>query len=267
MGYWNEKIVVITGGSSGFGRSLAGCFAGAGARVVIAARDREKLESAAESIDGDVTARTVDITDDEAVEKLVAGILEEHGQIHAWINNAGRSHRGQAAETSSQEFSDLLDLNFLGAVRCSRAVIPALVKTRGHLVYIGSIASLIAGPHLGAYPASKFPLTAYSQQLRMELTPSGVHVLLVCPGPIARKEMDDRYQQHAEGLPASARLPGGGARLKQLCPDRLAVKVMRACQRRKAELIIPWHAKLLTAIAHISPRLGDQVLNFFTRKN
>ncbi|MDP7206871.1 MAG: SDR family NAD(P)-dependent oxidoreductase, partial [Pirellulaceae bacterium] len=71
MGYWNEKVVVITGGSSGFGRSLAGCFAGAGARVVIAARDRKKLESAAKSIDGDVTARTVDITDDGAVEKLV----------------------------------------------------------------------------------------------------------------------------------------------------------------------------------------------------
>jgi hypothetical protein len=91
--------------------------------------------------------------------------------------------------------------------------------------------------------------------------------LLVCPGPIARKDIDDRYQQQVEGLPASARLPGGGARLKQLCPDRLAVKVMKACQGRKAELIIPWHARLLTVIAHISPRLGDRVLNFFTRKN
>jgi len=267
MGYWHKKVVVITGGSSGFGRSLAACFAGAGASVTIAARNQEELDSTASSIAGDVTARTVDITDDEQVEQLVAGILKERGRIDAWINNAGRSHRGQAAETSSQEFSDLLDLNFLGAVRCSRAVIPALVKTRGHLVNIGSIASLIAGPHLGAYPASKFPLTAYSQQLRMELAPRGVHVLLVCPGPIARKDIDDRYQQQVEGLPASARLPGGGARLKQLCPDRLAVKVMKACQGRKAELIIPWHARLLTAIAHISPRLGDRILNFFTRKN
>lgn len=266
MGYWHEKIVVITGGSSGFGRSLAGRFAGAGARVIIAARSQEKLEAAALSIAGDVTTRTVDITDDESVQQLVDGILKDEGRIDAWINNAGRSNRGQAAETTSQEFSDLLDLNFLGAVRCSRAVIPALARTRGHLVNIGSIASLIAGPHLGAYPASKFPLTAYSQQLRMELAPRGIHVLLVCPGPIARNDEDDRYQRQAEGLPAAAQLPGGGARLKQLCPDLLARKIMKACQSRKAELITPWHTKVLVAIAHISPRLGDRILNFYTRR-
>ena len=62
------------------------------------------------------------------------------------------------------------------------------------------------------------------------------------------------------------RLPGGGARLKQLCPDLLARKIMKACQSRKAELITPWHTKVLVAIAHISPRLGDRILNFYTRR-
>ena len=119
MGYWHEKVVVITGGSSGFGRSLAGRFAGSGARVIIAARRQEKLEAAAQSIAGDITARTVDITCDESVQDLVDGILKDEGRIDAWINNAGRSNRGQAAETTSQEFSELLDLNFLGTVRCS----------------------------------------------------------------------------------------------------------------------------------------------------
>ena len=266
MGYWHEKVVVITGGSSGFGRSLAGRFADAGARVIIAARGLEQLEATAASIGGNVTPLVTDITDDESVQQLVAKVREQWGRIDAWINNAGRSSRGQASETSCEEFAELLDLNFLGAVRCSRAVIPELAKTGGHLVQIGSIASLIAGPHLGAYPASKFPLTAYSQQLRMELAPQGIHVLLVCPGPIARTDMDNRYDRESEGLPAAAKLPGGGARLKQLCPDQLSRKIMKACQRRKAELIIPWHTKVLVAIAHISPRLGERILNFYTRR-
>ncbi|HUG67412.1 MAG TPA: SDR family NAD(P)-dependent oxidoreductase, partial [Pirellulaceae bacterium] len=110
------------------------------------------------------------------------------------------------------------------------------------------------------YPASKFALAAYSQQLRFELNPQGVHVLLVCPGPIARKDAGQRYDVEASNLPESARQPGGGVKLRGIPPEQLAAKVLRACERRRVELIVPSTARWLFAIVQLWPALGDRII-------
>ncbi len=95
-----------------------------------------------------------------------------------------------------------------------------MLKTRGHIVNIGSLAAKMASRYLGAYPASKFAVAAYTHQLRLELGPQGLHVLLVCPGPIARPDAGQRYSGEA-GRPPGVRpeRPGGGVRLKGIDPD------------------------------------------------
>jgi short-subunit dehydrogenase len=140
-----------------------------------------------------------------------------------------------------------------------------LLASRGHVVQIGSLAARVASRYLGPYPASKFPLVAYAQQLRLELGPQGLHVLLVCPGPLRRDDSGQRYDDQAEALPPEARRPGGGARLKAIDPHDLARRIARACERRQPELVVPGKARLLFALSQLWPGLGDYLLLRATR--
>lgn len=264
--YWRDKVVLITGGSAGLGRSLAGRFARSEARVVIAARGREQLDRAAEQLSaagGKILAVPADVTQQADVDALLARTLETWGRLDVLVNNAGRSARGEILATTPEEFLAALELNFLAAVRCTRAAAPQLLANRGHLVNIGSLASKTASRYLGTYPASKFALAAYSQQLRLELSERGLHVLLVCPGPILRDQARD-YSAELKGLPESARRPGAGARVRGIDPDELAARIQLACEQREPELVIPGRARLLFAISQLSPRLGDWLLRRFT---
>src|SRR5439155_13389450 len=117
----------------------------------------------------------------------------------------------------------------------------------------------------GAYAASKFPLAAYAQQLRLELGPQGLHTLFVCPGPIQRDDAGSRYDGQSVDLPAAARQPGGGVNLKRIDADWLARRILVACERRQAELEIPARAKLLFAISQLWPTLGDWIIERMTK--
>ena len=267
MTSFSGKVVVVTGGSQGLGRAIAEAFGKAGAKVVIAARSAETLEQAAAELKTkgvDAQPVVCDVTQQADVDRLIATTVQQHGKIDVLVNAAGRSMRGAILDTTPEQFQELLDVNFLSAVRCTQAAAPHLIAARGHVVNIGSLAAKTAPRHLGAYPASKFPLAAYSQQLRLETGAQGVHILLVCPGPIQRNDSGERYHDQAAELPGAAQLPGGGAKLKGVSPDWLAQRIVRACARREAELVIPRKARILFAISQLSPRLGDWLLEKWT---
>jgi NAD(P)-dependent dehydrogenase (short-subunit alcohol dehydrogenase family) len=267
MSYWREKVALVVGGSAGLGRVIAGKLAAEGAKTVIAALQGQELVAATDALaaaGGDVTAIPTDVTRQEQVDALFQQLLELHGRLDVLVNSAGRSARGEVLATKPEDFRQLLELNFLAVVRCTIAAAPHLLASRGHLVNIGSLGAKAASRYLGAYPASKFPLAAYCQQLRLELGPKGLHVLLVCPGPIAREDAGRRYDDQTLGLPESARLPGGGVRLKSLSPDKLAQRILQACQRRQPELVVPALARLLFAISQLSPSLGDWIIQKMT---
>ncbi|HEY5311731.1 MAG TPA: SDR family NAD(P)-dependent oxidoreductase, partial [Pirellulales bacterium] len=213
MGHWQGKVALVTGASSGLGLEIARAFCSAGAHVVLAARSAGPLESAAAQLrgaGGQATAIAADITRDEDVARLVDQTLERCGRLDVLVNNAGRSARRAVLDTTPDDFQELLDLNLLAVVRTTRAAAPHLLASGGHLVNIGSLAGKAASRYMGAYPASKFALTAYTQQLRLELGPQGLHVLLVCPGPIAREHGRPVAAEPVAGVPASALKPGAG---------------------------------------------------------
>ena len=270
--YWKDKVVVVTGGSTGLGKAIAGVFAARGAQVVIAARRADVLAAAAEELRSqgrDVTVVAADITRDDDVQRLFAKTIERFGKLDVLVNNAGRSMRSAISETTAEDFRELLDLNVVGLVRCTREALPHLLASRGHIVNIGSLAGKSASRWVGAYPASKFAVTAYSQQLRLELAEKGLHVLLVCPGPIERDEprnelRDGEHGANNAGLPASAYKPGAGVRTKAISRERLAADIVRACETRQSELVRPRSARLFFALAQLSPRLGDWLVLKFT---
>ncbi len=202
----------------------------AGANVVISARSNDPLESVASDLrqfGRQVLAIAADVTQQEQVDALIDRTVKRFGRIDVLVNSVGRSARGAALDTTPEDFSALMDLNFLTAVRCSRAAAPHLIRSRGHLVNIGSLSGKSASRYLGAYSATKFALAAYTQQMRLELEPQGLHVLLVSPGPIEREDAGHRYLGQLEGLPASAGKPGGGARIPRIRPEKLSQAILR----------------------------------------
>jgi short-subunit dehydrogenase len=248
---------------------MAKAFAQHGAKVVIAARDEARLQATAAALRGDgfhVDAIACDVTQPDDVERLFREIGQRYGRLDVLVNNAGRSDRGAAIETTVEQFRELFELNFLALVRCTQLAMPLLTASRGQVVNIGSLGAKTVSRFLGAYPASKFPVAAYSQQLRLELAERGVHVLLVCPGPIAVADRTRVYEQLAsdKGLPPGAGQPGGGVKLKGIDPAWLAQRIVRACERREVELIVPGRVRWLLAVSALAPRLGDWIIRKMT---
>ena len=170
------------------------------------------------------------------VDRLFAEAIGRYGKLDVLVNNAGRSMRGKVLDTTPEQFRDLMELNLIALVRCTRAAAPHLLAARGHVVNIGSLAAKSASRWVGAYPATKHAVAAYSQQLRLELGPQGLHVLLVCPGPIERKDPRLYPLEGLEDVPERAREPGAGVKTKAIPPQWLAAQILRACERRKAEI-------------------------------
>ncbi len=270
MSYWNSKRALIIGGSAGLGRALADVLAQHGARLAIVARRQQPLDTMVQELKSrgaDVLGIAADVTKRDDINRIGDSVHSAWGSVDLLCHCAGRSMRGTALATSVADFRDLWETNFLSAVECIQRFAEPLTANRGHVVLVGSLASKLAAGYLGAYPASKFPLAALAQQLRLETEPSGLHTLLVCPGPITRADEQDlgaRYAAQGPDVPAVAHQPGGGAKMRAIDPHWLAGKILRACEERQAELVIPARARLLFAVSQLSPRFGDWLLRRMT---
>lgn len=275
MANWQNKIVLITGGSSGLGLQLARVWGAAGATILLVARNEEKLIAAAKGLSDESIQthhRSTDITSDSDVAELLEWVSAEFGRLDVLVNMAGKSDRGRVSETTVETFDELWQLNFLATVRCTQRFLPLLKESSGYLINVGSLAAKTAAPFIGAYPSSKFPVAAFSQQLRLELAedhqpgqPAPPHVLLVCPGPIARDDAGQRYNNQSSDLPESARKPGGGARVRAIDPAELSRRIIAACESRKPELVMPGKSRLLFAIQALFPTWGDALLRRMTK--
>ncbi len=272
---WRDRRVIVTGGTAGFGLVLARRLAQDGARVLIVGRSPDGVRRALETCDraGEATSDLHGITADlgRAGEgNRVAGeSLRLLGGIDDVFCCVGRSGRAKILDAGDDLLRDYLTANLFAATELTRAVADDVAAARGHLVYIGSLAGKIVMPFLGPYSVAKSALAAFTDAVRLELAPRGVHVLLVSPGPIARAADDPaaeraatRYlgEAAAAGLPAQATAPGGATSLSQLDPDMLASRVFDACRRRTAELVVPRKVGLLAGLIEWFPDGGRRWL-------
>lgn len=260
---WNQKVVVVTGGSSGLGREIAHAMGEKGARVIIAALEPEIVQA----VESEMKAQGLDclgvpcnVTKDEDVERLKQIVLDKYGKLDILVNAAGRTDRGKMIDWTADKFERVMQLNFFALVRVTHAFLPALLESRGRIVNIGSLASKSASCWTGAYPTSKHAVAAYSQQLRLELGDKGLKVLLVCPGPIARDTERLYPLEGLEDLPESARRPGAGVKVKKIPPQKLVKKILEYSEKGLPELIMPWKARILFAILQLAPRWGDWLI-------
>lgn len=179
-----QKIWLITGISSGFGRCLAEEVIKAGDIVIGTLRKQEQVEQFNREFIGKASAIRMDVTQRADIEGGIRLAIERHQRIDVLVNNAGYGLFGAVEEASGQEVRDQMETNFFGALAMTQAVLPHMRKRKsGHVVQISSIAGLRGTPGLGIYNASKFALEGFSEALALEVAPLGITVTLVEPGP------------------------------------------------------------------------------------
>ncbi len=181
----DQRVVLITGCSSGIGRALALEFLARGHRVAATARS---LTSIADLLGDGCLTLALDVTDGESIDRAVAETIEWAGRIDILVNNAGYALVGPVAEISIDDLRRQLETNVVGAVAATQSVVPHMAAAGGGcIVNIGSVSSLLATPFGGAYSASKAALHLLSDALRPEVVPFGIHVLVVRAGGVLTK--------------------------------------------------------------------------------
>ena len=178
-----NRVWLITGASSGFGRAITEAAVTADDTVIATARNAEVLNGIAAAHPGQVEALALDVTDPVAIEAAVQDVIARHGRIDVLVNNAGRGHVGAAEETSDAELRSLFDVHVFGPAALMRAVLPHMRERRsGAIVQMSSMGGQISFAGFSAYSATKFALEGMSEALADEVRPLGIKVLIVEPG-------------------------------------------------------------------------------------
>ncbi|WP_427920185.1 oxidoreductase [Streptomyces sp. cg40] len=178
-----NKVWLVTGASSGFGRAIVEAALAAGDVVVGAARRPEALDDLVAAHPDQLEALRLDVTDTEAAEAAVRDVVARHGRIDVLVNNAGRTHVGAFEETTEQELRDLFDLHVFGPAALTRAVLPSMRERRsGAIVQMSSMGGQMSFAGFSAYSGTKFALEGLSEALADEVAEFGIKVLIVEPG-------------------------------------------------------------------------------------
>lgn len=214
-------VVVVTGASSGIGAATAGLLLARGARVVAVGRDESALSRLGPA--DRLAACAVDVRNVGHAEQVVAAGLDRWGRIDGVIANAGVGHAGDFASTPPERIEELVDVNVRAPMLLTRAALPALVDSRGGLVFVSSIAGAVPVSGEAAYSFSKHALEAFADSLRPELRGSGVRVTTVRPGVVATAFFDRRGAAYDRRLPR----PVGAERVAEAVVDALQSGRMR----------------------------------------
>lgn len=266
----SQPVAWITGGSSGFGLSLAETFLRNSYNVVLIGRTGERLEEARKVLfsqfdKSQIQTLRTDVADQKEVEKKFFLQYQKDQRLDVLINCVGQSCRGAVDSSSPDLYRRMMEQNFFTTVNCTTTCLPWLKKSSGSIVNIASLAAKTSWPLVSPYSAAKAAVANYTGSLRIELK-GQVHVLLVCPGPIASEHQKDRYAAQSQGLDSSANRPGAGAPVKSLDPKKLSLKIFHALQSKKNEIITPGKSRVLFVASAISSRLGDWVMKVAGKK-
>ena len=252
------RTVIVTGASSGIGRETAREFAKHGANVVLASRNREKLEAIAADIGEAASVVPVDVTDRLSVEALVRRTVEEYDAIDVLINNAGVGLFAPVADGNLENARHLFDVNFWGAVNCIQAVTPYMTsQRRGHIVNVSSVAGHISPPHMGMYAASKHALAAVSDALRLELSGTGIGVSTIYPGLTETSFMENMLQEvEAPAIPPIARFAASAT---------VARRIFQAVRFNLRDAYVSPEDVAAVAADALVPQLSDWLMKLFIR--
>ena len=252
-----NKVVIITGASSGIGKALAFAFGQEGANIVITGRKKEPLFE----VSDELTKQGIDnlpIVSDVSIEAdnidVVNKTIEKYGKIDILINNAGISMRSMFEDCDIDVIKKVMDINFYGTVYATKYALPYIKETKGSIVGVSSIAGYRGLPVRTGYSASKFAMNGFLEALRTELLHTGVHVLTACPGFTASNIRVASLGSDGNSKGDSMRDEGN-----MMSSEEVAQHILKAVKNRDRDMVLTLQGKAIIFINKWLPKLADKL--------
>lgn len=253
-----DKVVIITGGSSGIGLACAEAFGAAGARIVITGRNSRRLEEAASGLrNKNIQIHTIEA--DAALEadnrRMAEEVIAMYGRIDILVNNAGISMRALFEDLQLDVFRQVMDINFYGTVYATKFCLPHILATKGSIIGVSSINGYRGTPARTAYTASKYAMQGFMEALRTEVMKRGVHIMIACPGFTASNIRN-------AALTADGSQQGESPRDedKMMSAEEVAQAILQATRKRKRDLVLTTEGKLAVFLNKWVPGLMDKIV-------
>ena len=253
-----NKLVIVTGASSGIGRACAEKFAKEGANLVLAARSAGKLNEVAKNVARygvQVLPVVTDVSKEEDCKNLVEKALIKFGKIDVLVNNAGISMRAVFVDLDVSVLKKVMDVNFWGTVYCTRYAIASLLENKGSVVGVSSIAGYKGLPGRTGYSSSKFAMHGFLEALRIENIKKGLHVLIACPGFTA-----SNIRNTALAADGSSQGETPRDEQKMMQPEEVAMRIVSAVKGRKDRLTLTFSGKLTVLLNKFFPKWVDKLV-------
>ncbi|MFD2610838.1 SDR family NAD(P)-dependent oxidoreductase [Paenibacillus gansuensis] len=247
----HNKIVVITGASSGIGAETAREFSRQGAVPILTARSVDQLHEVAGKLEGRFGVFRLDVTKEDEVRDVFALIEQKFGPIDVLVNNAGFGFFETVLDAPVHHMEDMMNVNYMGTVRCVKNVLPGMTARRsGHIVNVASLAGKVATAKAAGYAATKHAVLGFSNGLRQEMKGTGVRITTINPGPVAtpfltKADPEGGYFDNVKGL--------------ILTPEQVAAAIVNSVKRGKEEVNLPSAAGFALRFYHLFPRWIDRV--------
>ncbi len=253
-----NKVVIITGGSSGIGKALAEKFGSEGSKILITGRNKQELDNAVKELQGKnivIHGFQADVSKEDDNRAMAEEAVRLFGTIDILINNAGISMRALFSEVDLDVVKKVMDINFYGVLYATKYCLPEITKNKGSIVGISSIAGYRGLPGRTGYSASKFALNGFLEVLRTELLKTGVHVLTACPGftasNIRKRSLTKDGSQQGESPRAEE---------KMMTSEECARHIYYAVVSRKRTLVLTAQGKLVVWLNKWWPSLADKLV-------
>lgn len=252
---FKDKVVIVTGASSGIGEAIAREFALNGSRVVLAARSEERLSEIVRDLKGlncEATFFKTDVSVEVDCKNLIDKTIEKYGAIHILVNNAGISMRASFPEVDLKVLHRLMDVNFWGTVYCTKYALPYLLEQKGSLIGVSSVAGFHGLPGRTGYSASKFAIHGFLETIRIENLKKGLHVMIIAPGFTSSE-----IRKHA--LTATGEEQGESPLDEQSLssPHYVARWVLKGIKKKKRNKLLTWDGRLTALFQRIVPAIVD----------
>lgn len=251
---FREKVVIVTGASSGIGLALSREFSRLGANVVLAARSVDKLEQIVAELPTAALAVGCDVSDEQECCEMVRRAVQRFGRVDVLINNAGLSMRAIFDDVSLDVLHKLMDVNFWGAVNCTKYALPYIQQSKGSIVGISSVAGLHGLPARTGYSASKYAMQGFLETIRIENMYKGVHVMIAAPG---FTESNVRLS----ALTADGTTQGESPRKeeKMMSSQQVALRIIKGIEKRKRLLLMEFNGRATYWIKKFSSKFLDRM--------
>ncbi len=253
-----DKVVIVTGASSGIGKAIAIEYARNGANVVLAARNTGKLLRLKLDIEkegGNAVFVETDVSKEADCKNLIEQTVNKFGKIDILVNNAGISMRASFSKLKLEVIEKVMNINFWGTVYCSKYAMPYLLKQKGSIIGISSISGLTPLPGRTGYVASKYAMDGFLNTLRIEYMKKGLHVLTVHPGFTSSNIRNTALNEKGQSQKETPRNEG-----KMMPAEKVAKIVVRATIKRKRNLVLTMQGKMAVWVYKNFPKLADRLI-------